>query len=432
MAFRGRPVTSATLMPNSVATIHIQNLAVTTAKIDNLAVTNAKIANLAVTDAKIDTLTVSKLTAGTLNAMVVTVAAELNLNGTGLFRTAGSGQRVEINGAAIDRISFYSGALGELNPGFAQVAATFYLELRGPETAAGYSSLVLDQTFSRIRTPTQHEVYVGGALRVLTSTTLHQISLPVRVTGTIQANDGSTGLVEVFPLGTYIAAADLFDSTGWAIPNATAQVMSAAAIAVEYANQPVIVYVTFEAEVTGMTPGEYVYLRPTVDGNILGGGLIRNSEPSTAGAIAALTHTAHSAHAAGAAPGFGHSSTGAHAHDVTGRPVYNTSGPASAGTAHTHTAGSYNTALVAGLAASAGAHSAHGTHTIADHSAHSDHAAVAAHTHPKTYDHVVVRSGVYVGNASAGATVTLGLYGRTQTTAATCGRVAFHYLILRG
>jgi hypothetical protein len=44
-----------------------------------------------------------------------------------------------------------------------------------------------------------------------------------------------------------------------------------------------------------------------------------------------------------------------------------------------------------------------------------------------------VRSGVYVGTLGVGVgSVTFGAYGRTQATAATVGRVAFHYLILRG
>ena len=414
MAFRGRPVTAATLMPNSVATIHIQNLAVT--------------------DAKIDTLTVSKLTTGTLGAFIVNVQSILSLIGTGTFRTADLGNRIEITAVGNDRITFITGVElpNELAAYIQANAATGTLTLYSKMTAPPAPQ----QAFISLD---PNQITIGGARSAVTilipndEMDIQAAVVRWRTFGAaIQANDGSTGYREIFPLGTFLAAADLFDSTGWALPGAAAQVMSAAAIPVEYASQPVVVLVTFEAEITGMTAGEYLYLRPTVDGNILGGGLIREEEPAAAGAIAALTHTAHSAHAAGAAPGLGHSSTGAHPHDVTGRAVNNISGPASAGTAHTHTAGTYTTVLAAGLAQSAGAHTAHGTHTIADHSAHTDHAAVAAHSHPRTYDFVIVRSGVYVGNAAAGATITLGIYGRTQATAAQVGRIAFHYLILRG
>lgn len=64
------------IFPESIRTLHIQDLAVTTAKIEDLAVSTAKISNAAITNAKINDLSADKITTGTLDAGLVTIASD--------------------------------------------------------------------------------------------------------------------------------------------------------------------------------------------------------------------------------------------------------------------------------------------------------------------------------------------------------------------
>lgn len=101
-AFFRKTVISAFISDLAVITAKIANAAITTAKIANLAVTTALIADAAITNAKINDLVADKITGGNITATIGVTS--------GLFRTATTGQRLEIRGgsaSAVQGIEIY-------------------------------------------------------------------------------------------------------------------------------------------------------------------------------------------------------------------------------------------------------------------------------------------------------------------------------------
>ena len=135
-------VSDAEIDNAAVTSAKIADAAIESAKIANAAITNAKIANTTIQDAKIADLTVDKLTGGDLQTTEIFVKTTLTMGSSGVFRSAASGQRVEIASVNTDRIAFHSGAVAEVAPAH-MFAADFlgvpYLGMRGPTANIGTS-----------------------------------------------------------------------------------------------------------------------------------------------------------------------------------------------------------------------------------------------------------------------------------------------------
>ena len=190
------PSPQATVSASLIDTRHITNLAVTTAKIGNLQVTDAKIQNLrgnkiiantitsdeiqartirasdiqsrtiTANEIRAHTITANELEAhtitaneldanainveilvgGTINTTEITVGSVMTLGGSGVIRTADTGQRVELNADHTDRIAFYSGASKEATNKPAHIfadssaAGAPFLGIRGPTANWGQST----------------------------------------------------------------------------------------------------------------------------------------------------------------------------------------------------------------------------------------------------------------------------------------------------
>lgn len=154
-------VTATKIANAAVGTAAIANAAITTALIANLAVTTAKIDNLAVTDAKINSLTASKITAGTLSAGTINVQTDLNLGPGGIFRTASSGERVELKNSNQDRIQWFNSA--------GNLAGTIGLETPSSSTLKlfGTGQLVLNAGSTDMVRLSGTTVTVNGKLSVV-------------------------------------------------------------------------------------------------------------------------------------------------------------------------------------------------------------------------------------------------------------------------
>ena len=142
-----------------------------TTTINDAPINDATIDNATITNANIDELAYSKIVAGTnpntlthSGSFVVTgdldvsgsisLSGDLTMTGTGVFATASSGARIEIDnsGLGAERLSFYTGATGEYNEAYIETtdlnpidAATMYL--RGPDlggaTNGGYGEFTV-------------------------------------------------------------------------------------------------------------------------------------------------------------------------------------------------------------------------------------------------------------------------------------------------
>ncbi len=135
-------ITTALIGDLQVSRAKIQALAVSDTEIANAAVTNAKIDNAMIQDAKIVDLTVDKLTGGDLQTTEIFVKTTLTLGSSGVFRSAASGQRVEITSVNTDRIGFPSGSAVEAGPAHIFAADSHgapYLGMRGPTADIGTS-----------------------------------------------------------------------------------------------------------------------------------------------------------------------------------------------------------------------------------------------------------------------------------------------------
>ena len=130
-----------------------------------------QIADLAVTDAKIGSLSVDKLVGAEIDTTEITVGSELTLDGSGVIRTADSGQRVEITALNRDRIAFHSGDALEPANGPSHILADSYggtdpapqLVIRGPQADWGPNTPV-GSWYSNYRQP--HEQAGNPALEI--------------------------------------------------------------------------------------------------------------------------------------------------------------------------------------------------------------------------------------------------------------------------
>ena len=115
------PITSTQIEDGAITTPKLAANAVTAAKIAANTITANQIAANTITAGEIaaNTVTAAEIAAnaivadlisgGTINTTEIVVGSTLTLGGSGVVRTAETGQRVELNALAHDRIRFYSG-----------------------------------------------------------------------------------------------------------------------------------------------------------------------------------------------------------------------------------------------------------------------------------------------------------------------------------
>jgi hypothetical protein len=181
--------------PNSVGPTELQNGAVTEQKIANLAVTNAKISDLSA----------DKITGGTINATIA-------INGPtitgGLFRTAATGNRIEISGATqlIRVINSGNAEVARLGVGGTGVGAPSF-SVSG--TGSGQAAIIAASS-NTFAAEIRNTGAAGVALNVTTASTSSPTSHALRAEGATTSSQGGRILLGVSaPGGGWAAYAEV-------------------------------------------------------------------------------------------------------------------------------------------------------------------------------------------------------------------------------
>ena len=246
---------------------------------------------------------------------------------------------------------------------------------------------------------------------------------------------GPTSFLGATATGNYLAAGTV---TATALAYSLTTALADIGIVCEPAitsGADVIVLVWAIATAESLATGDWWRLQITVEGAAKG--IYMEADTSTAGgtgntgASSAANTGASSAASTGGSSAANSGYESAHTHSAGGASINNISGPASAGTAHTHTSGTYNWSVLTTGAGSQHRHTISHTHTITHtHTIAHTHAG-PSHTHSQASNTITT---FWVGAVTEGGDgkITIGLQARGQTAAGAINRAQISYLILRG
>lgn len=101
---------------------------------------------------------------GNVSTTTVTAAGNITLTGSGAFRTAASGIRIEMTSAADDRINFYTGNVNETFPGRITVVSSGVLEVRAPAISGAPSSSRVTLEDGSLKLQSSNTSNLGGII----------------------------------------------------------------------------------------------------------------------------------------------------------------------------------------------------------------------------------------------------------------------------